>query len=179
MVGAVEVNRAAGGLDGSDGPPRSALRHSPEALRWVRRQQGWATAELARASGLAVSTITGLENGSRTVGPVALAKLAEALECPQAVLEAGQINAVATSAVSALDLLGCLLRVSDPVHLTRRRGFVWLEFVGSGHQIGTLRVQERDFGELVDALRRYFPNRRVGNSNTASLGQRRDGPLKG
>jgi hypothetical protein len=106
-----------------------------------------------------VTTIRELENGSRSADPVVLAKLAEALECPQVVLEAGQINAVATSAVSALDLLERLLEVSDPAHLSRRRGFVRLGFVASGRPIGTLRVQEEHFDELINALRRYFPDR--------------------
>jgi transcriptional regulator with XRE-family HTH domain len=152
--------------DGPGGLPRLALHHSPEALRWVRRQRGWTKADLARASGLAESTIRGLENGSRSAGPVALAKLAEALVCPQVVLEAGQINAVATSAVSALDLLVGLLRISDPAYVTRRGGFVRLGFVASGRNIGTLRVQEDDFGELVAALRRHFPSRRGPHQHT-------------
>jgi transcriptional regulator with XRE-family HTH domain len=149
---------------GADGPQRLGLRQSPEALRWVRRQRGWGKVELARASGLAVSTIRALENGSRTADPVTLAKLAEALECPQVVLEAGQINAVATSPVSALDLISRLLRISDPAHLTRRRGYVRLGFAASGRHIGTLHVQEDHFDELVNALRRHFPNRHGGNS---------------
>jgi transcriptional regulator with XRE-family HTH domain len=147
------------GLDGEDGLPRLALRHSPEALRWVRRQRGWAKAELAHASGLSLSTIRGLENGSRSTGPVTLAKLAEVLGCPQVVLEAGQINAVATSAASALELLERLLRISEPARLTRRRGYVRLGFVASGRHVGTLRVPEADFAELVNALRCHFPNR--------------------
>lgn len=149
---------------GSDGLPLLALRHSPEALRWVRRQRGWKQSDLARASGLVVSTISGLENGSRDAGPLVLAKLAEVLGCPQVVLEAGQINAVATSAVSALDLLARLLAISDPVHLMRRHGCVWLGFMASGRHIGILHVQERDFNELVNALRRHFPDRHDGNS---------------
>jgi transcriptional regulator with XRE-family HTH domain len=170
MPGAVEGDGTAFGsddpddLDGSDVLSRLALRHSPEALRWVRRQREWTKAELARASGLALSTIRGLENGSRSAGPVALAKLAEALECPQVVLEAGQIHAVAASAVSALDLLVRLLRISDLAYLTRRRGFVRLGFVASGRHIGTLRVQKGDFEDLVNALRRHSPNRHGGNS---------------
>jgi transcriptional regulator with XRE-family HTH domain len=150
---------AAIGAGGPDSLPWLVLRHSPQALRWVRRQRGWTKAELAHASGLAVRTIGGLENGSRSAGPVALAKLAEALGCPQVVLEAGQINAVAASAVSALDLLDRLLQISYPARLTRRRGFVRLGFVASGHHIGTLHVQEKDFDELMNALRRHFPNR--------------------
>jgi transcriptional regulator with XRE-family HTH domain len=174
MAGAVEGGGAAIGSDGpdrlggSDVVPRMALRHSPEALRWVRRQRGWSKAELARASGLALSTIRGLENGSRSAGPVALARLAEALECPQGVLEAGQINAVATSAVSALDLLVGLLRISDLAHLRRHRGFVRLGFMASGRHIGTLRVEEEDFGELVNALRRHFPQPARPQQHTAS-----------
>jgi transcriptional regulator with XRE-family HTH domain len=147
------------GFDGGDGLPRLALRHSPEALRWVRRQRGWTKAELARASGLSLSTIRGLENGSRSAGPVTLARLAEVLGCPQVVLEAGQINAVATSAASALELLERLLQISEPARLTRRRGFVRLGFVASGRHVGTLRVPEADFDELVNALRCHFPNR--------------------
>jgi transcriptional regulator with XRE-family HTH domain len=149
---------------GAGGLPRLALRHSPEAIRWVRRQRGWRQSDLARASGLSVSTISGLENGSRNVGPLVLAKLAEVLECPQVVLEAGQINAVATSALSALDLLARLLQISDPTHLTRRHGCVWLGFIASGRHIGTLHMREKDFDELVNALRRHFPNRHDGNN---------------
>jgi transcriptional regulator with XRE-family HTH domain len=118
-----------GGSGVSDGLPRVALRHSPVALAWVRRQRGWTKGELARESGVAVSIITQLEHGSRSASRTALAKLARALGCPRSVLEAGQINAVATSAVSALDLLVRLLRISDPAYLARRRGFVWFGFV--------------------------------------------------
>ena len=149
---------------GADGVPRLALRHSPEALRWVRRQRGWTQSDLARVAGLAVSTISGLENGSRNAGPLALAKLTKALECPQVVLEAGQINAIATSATSALDLLAHLAQISDPTHLTRRHGCVWLGFMTSGRYTGTLHMQEKDFDELVNALRRHFPNQHHGNS---------------
>ena len=165
MAGTAAASGAAGG---SDGPPLLALRHSPEALGWVRRQRGWTQAELARASGLALSTITGLENGSRNAGPVTMATLAEALGCPRVVLEAGQINVVATSAVCALDLLVRLLRISDPVHLTRRGGFVRFGFVASGRHIGTLRVDEKDFEELANALRRHFPYRRIGDRASRS-----------
>jgi transcriptional regulator with XRE-family HTH domain len=173
MAHAVEEGDAGIGLDGL---PLMALRHSPEALRWVRRQQGWSKAELAQASGFALSTIRGLENGSRSAGPVALARLAEALECPQVVLEAEQINAVATSAVSALDLLERLLRISEPAHLTLRRGYVRLGFTASGRHIGTLRVQEEHFYELVSALRRHLPNRHS-RTSTASPGQRHNKSL--
>jgi transcriptional regulator with XRE-family HTH domain len=152
-----------------DALPRRALRHSPEALRWVRQQRSWTRAELAQASALAVSTVTGLENGSRTAGPIVLAKLAKALECPQVVLEAGPIDAVATSVISALDLLTRLLQISDPAHLTRHRGFVQLGFVASGRNIGTLHVQENDFDQLVSALRRHFPNRHDCNSTRHHL----------
>lgn len=160
------------GPDSSDGVPRPALRHSPETLRWLRRQRRWTKADLAVASGLAVSTIRGLENGRRSASPGSLTKLAEALECPQFVLEAGPFNAVAASAVSALDLLVGLLQISDPVHLERRGGFVRVGFVASGRHIGTLHVREQHFNELASALRRHFPNRH-GRTST------RDRPASG
>jgi transcriptional regulator with XRE-family HTH domain len=111
-----------------------------------------------------VSTIRELENGSRSAGPATLEKLAEALGCPQAVLEARQIHAEAASAASALDLLERLLKISEPARLTRRRGYVRLAFVASGRHIGTLRVQEIHFDELVNSLRRHFPNKYDGDS---------------
>jgi transcriptional regulator with XRE-family HTH domain len=161
MVIAPDTGGAAIGMDGS---PLLVLRHSPEALHWVRRQRGWTNAELARASSIAPSTISQLESGSRNAGPATLAKLASALRCPLVVLEAGQINEVATSAASALEILDRLLSVSDPAYLTRCHGFVQLGFVAAGRHIGTLHVRERDFKELMNALRRHFPNR---NSTTA------------
>jgi hypothetical protein len=75
------------------------------------------------------------------------------------VIEAGQINEVATSAASALEMLDRLLSISDPAYLTRRHGFVQIGFLASGHHIGTLHVREGDFKELLNALRCHFPNR--------------------
>lgn len=149
--------------DSSVGLPRPVLRHSPEALTWARHQRDWTRAELAAAAGLAESTIRGLENGSKNAGPATLTKLAKALGCPQVVLEAGQINARATSAAAALDLLDHLLETSRPAHLTRHRGLVWLGFATSGRHVGTLCVREADFDELMKVLRRHFPSRRHHN----------------
>jgi transcriptional regulator with XRE-family HTH domain len=151
--------------DKPDGLPRLAWpRHSPETLRWVRRRRGWTKADLARASGLAPSLIKGLENGTRSADLGTLAKLAEALECPPFVLEAGPFNTVATSAVSALDLLVGLLRISEPTRLARRRGFVRIGFTASCCHVGTLHVRDEHFDELAAALRRHFPHRLGRNS---------------
>jgi hypothetical protein len=73
------------------------------------------------------------------------------------VIEAGQINEVATSAASALEMLERLLSSSDPAYLTRRHGFVQIGFLASGRHIGSLQIRESDFKELLNTLRRHFP----------------------
>jgi hypothetical protein len=111
-----------------------------------------------------LSLIEGLENGTRSADLGTLAKLAEALECPPFVLNAGPFNTVAASAVSALDLLVGLLRISDPAHVARRPGFVRIGFMASGQHLGTLHVRDKHFDELAAALRRHFPHRLGRNS---------------
>jgi DNA-binding XRE family transcriptional regulator len=56
--------------------------HPGIALRIRRENAGLSQAALAKLAGIAVSNISAMENGRRTVGLIIAKKLARALKCP-------------------------------------------------------------------------------------------------
>lgn len=68
--------------------PRLALAHDPASLVWAREQAGLSQAALARAAGISQGTMSQLESGKRNSSPLLLDRLAAALRCPLAVLQA-------------------------------------------------------------------------------------------
>lgn len=134
--------------------PLQALHHSPEAVAWVRRKCGMTITELARACGLPISVISEIEAGTRNAAPATIAKLANVLRCPPAVLEASQIIEVATSAASALDALSRMLRIGDPTYATRHSDFVHIGFLSrSCLHIGVVHVRATDFEQIRARIR--------------------------
>jgi DNA-binding XRE family transcriptional regulator len=66
--------------------PRT-LDHDPEAVTWARKKAGLTKRELARRIGISAVLMGEIESGWRNATPANLAKIAEALNCPRAVLE--------------------------------------------------------------------------------------------
>jgi DNA-binding XRE family transcriptional regulator len=84
---------------------RRPLDHDPAAVRRRRLALGMTQAKVAEAAGIATSTMSELESGTRNVSPVALAGLAEALNCAPADLMPPVSNAaVAEPAEQLVDL---------------------------------------------------------------------------
>ena len=66
----------------------SQLDHDPESLVWARKQAGFTQKELAARLGVSAGHMSEIESGKRNATPKNLAKIAEVLRCPRAVLAA-------------------------------------------------------------------------------------------
>lgn len=64
------------------------LDHDPESLVWARKQAGFTQSDVANLLGISAGHMSQIESGQRNLTPRNLAKLAEALRCPRAVLSA-------------------------------------------------------------------------------------------